>query len=597
MTLNPDDYKLTQEQQLVYDKLKDSFYHFHRQYPTMSYYGNIPAQYSENTVSPIQWMHFIEGWINTINDNEEHLNEDFNNFVNQFNKFLDEFPDYVVGLIKDKFDEERPGMIAEIMNGLEDTIFSTFKQPLGNNFLEKLENELNQRGVNITWFGAIGDGTTDNTASILKAYELAKKYNSSILVPDGKYFAKLSSDVDSKYFYGVGTINNSGKRFNVSANKNRSNFETLQNPMAISRYTYGRFNPATALSVSANTEDEAAVVGINDNSDGLSGYDNRDSVALYTTNTSNGWKLNTTGISFTANTVTIPEDVDLSLVRIGMFIDTNEKPKNTGIITAIVSNTIFVNRWITFGGTATGVIPVNNSDIIINPTTAIWGQNSVVQLNKENPIMSAVGYELDIINYQPHRTDINGYTAISGGTQPANAGFTARKIQTGQWYYSLLSKDSEYGVYHTGGSVGYYVENAKFTAFVSHNSPTVLASQNAASDKLIHAVDASNNELFTMLNSGNMNKFSLQRQMGTGALASPVMFAQGDVTLPSPASHRDEIIIITNVTTGDIKLNGTISYQGKQYNPMSLKSYATAMFICDGVEYYYTNFTNPVAPA
>lgn len=130
MTLNPEEYKLTPEQQLSYDKLQGSFYHFHRQYPSLSYYGNIPAQYSENTVSWIQWMHWIEGWIKTINDNQNKLNDDFNDFVDQFNKFLDDLPDYVVGLIKEKFDKERPGMITEITDGVEDKIKEDLTDPI-----------------------------------------------------------------------------------------------------------------------------------------------------------------------------------------------------------------------------------------------------------------------------------------------------------------------------------------------------------------------------------------------------------------------------------------------------------------------------------
>lgn len=101
MVFNPDDYKLNEEQKLNYDKIKLSFYHFHRKFPSLTYYGNIPAQYSENTVSWIQWMHWVEGWIKTINDNQEQLNADFNEFVKIFNQFLDDLPDYIREIIND----------------------------------------------------------------------------------------------------------------------------------------------------------------------------------------------------------------------------------------------------------------------------------------------------------------------------------------------------------------------------------------------------------------------------------------------------------------------------------------------------------------
>ncbi|MBZ5943906.1 BppU family phage baseplate upper protein [Leuconostoc gelidum subsp. gasicomitatum] len=468
-------------------------------------------------------------------------------------------------------------------------------KPIGNTVVDKINNEFTNKGVNILWYGAIGDGKTDNTDSILKAYNFAKNNDTTVFVPSGLYFVKFDTLPDKKIFQGNGVIVNDGKQFNISTNINRDDIKKLQNPFAITRYTYGRYNTAAGMSVSANTEDEAAVIGINDNSTGLSAYDNRDSVALYTTNTSGGWYLTSVGVTFGADYVEVATDVDLSGVRVGMFIDTKEKPKNTGIITGIVNNRIMVNKWITFGGGDTGVTPVNGSAIVINPTTAIWGQNSVVQLNADTPIMSAVGYEMDVINNQPHRTDVNGMTLISDGTYPANAALTARKQHSGQWYYSLLSRDSEYGVYHSGGSVGYYVENPKFTAFAAHNSPTVIASQNARSSQLIHAIDPDNKELFTMYNDGKMSRFTLQRQLGKGNVSAPVVFATGDITLPSPDTYPDEIIIVTNVTNNDIKLNARISYKGKQYNPMTLHAYSSAMFICDGVEYYNTNFTDAIS--
>jgi len=461
--------------------------------------------------------------------------------------------------------------------------------------LNHLESGLDNASteVNVKGYGAVGDGNTDDTVAILQAYSIAVNQNTTVYVPYGKYMVNFDNIPDKKLFRGSGVIVNNGKQFNISTTPNRNGLDKLQNPTAITKYTYGRYNTATGLSVSANTEDEAAVIGINDNSNGLENYGNRDSVAIYATNTSTAWKIDTTGVTFGSNYVDVPDDVDLSLVRVGMFIDTTENPKNTGIITGVVGNRITVNKWITMGGDGSSAIPTNNSEIIINPTTSIWGQNTVVQLNPDTPIMSAVGYEMDIINYQPHRTDVDGITVISVGSYPANAAFTARKVQSGQWYYSLLSKDSEYGLHHTGGSVGVFVDTPKTTALSIKDAPVTLGSVGVKTNTLIKTVDQSNNELFHIMNDGTLSKLIPERQAASGNVSKPIVFATGDITLDDTNKHWNEVIILTNTTANNITVTAPIMYQGTKRTSIAMKPYMSAMFVCDGLSYYNTNFTSP----
>ncbi|MGO3535269.1 MAG: BppU family phage baseplate upper protein [Leuconostoc mesenteroides] len=71
---------------------------------------------------------------------------------------------------------------------------SSFKQPLGQTFVDKLNNEFNDRGVNVTWYGAKGDGVTDDTNAINTAaalglpiiFEPGKNYLvKNLILPEG----------------------------------------------------------------------------------------------------------------------------------------------------------------------------------------------------------------------------------------------------------------------------------------------------------------------------------------------------------------------------------------------------------------------------
>lgn len=79
--------------------LDHHFYGFHRNWPDLTFYGNIPAKYSENTVSWIEWMAWMESWIAETAKKLDEENQDFNNFIKHYNQFITTLPQNIVDVI------------------------------------------------------------------------------------------------------------------------------------------------------------------------------------------------------------------------------------------------------------------------------------------------------------------------------------------------------------------------------------------------------------------------------------------------------------------------------------------------------------------
>lgn len=67
---------------------------------------------------------------------------------------------------------------------------SEFK-PKGDSLVSKTQNELNDRGINVKWFGAKGDGEVDDTIAFKQAFDYVVEnfgnVSSTIIIPEGKY--------------------------------------------------------------------------------------------------------------------------------------------------------------------------------------------------------------------------------------------------------------------------------------------------------------------------------------------------------------------------------------------------------------------------
>lgn len=76
---------------------------------------------------------------------------------------------------------------------------TSFK-PTGSNLIDKLNSEFNNRGVNVKWFGAKGDGVTDDSDAI----QAAVVTGSSVFVPAGTYLITKTISLKLQNFIGAG---------------------------------------------------------------------------------------------------------------------------------------------------------------------------------------------------------------------------------------------------------------------------------------------------------------------------------------------------------------------------------------------------------
>lgn len=65
-----------------------------------------------------------------------------------------------------------------------------------------VDKDLQQRGVNVRWFGAVGDGVTDDTQAFLDAITFANSKGFSVYVPLGKYLITKTLNIAGLHFRG-----------------------------------------------------------------------------------------------------------------------------------------------------------------------------------------------------------------------------------------------------------------------------------------------------------------------------------------------------------------------------------------------------------
>lgn len=104
-------------------------------------------------------------------------------------------------------------------------VINDFKQPIGVTFIDKLNNEFLQHSVNVKWFGAVGDGVTDDTEAI---QDVIDKYD-NVYIPSGTYSIRTLS-IDKKTF-----VHGAGQGITILKSKDESDHQMINLKLSASR--------------------------------------------------------------------------------------------------------------------------------------------------------------------------------------------------------------------------------------------------------------------------------------------------------------------------------------------------------------------------
>jgi len=146
----------------------------------LTYYGNMPAQYTENTTSWIQWMHWMEGWVtNVFQQLTDGLNETQNNLtvtIDNINKVLDEWKkivdnipneihDQVLELASPIIEEKINQYIADNLPGIAqaaiDKVIDDYKKRIENlEYADRSNHQMNYKMMSITKYLATENDIT-----------------------------------------------------------------------------------------------------------------------------------------------------------------------------------------------------------------------------------------------------------------------------------------------------------------------------------------------------------------------------------------------------------------------------------------------------
>ena len=355
--------------------------------------------------------------------------------------------------------------------------------------------------VSVSDYGAVGDGTTDNTTAFSNAAQartgavtfsdndITRANSVFVTVPDGVY--ALSTLVDTGGREVIWVLDRGARILNTEY----LNGEILRHGQRITQAPFGNEDNATGFAVrlypnGSNYNDAAEVLGLANEAD-LSTYTDRDAVSMFADVYAPAPTLTLAGATYTATTV-VPasaiSSTNLKLLRKGMIIDTAHSPtKYSGFITDWAANgsSITVEGWYLANGTVQSAsTPSGSATAYVNPFTKVWAHNANVLMDASSHASAMTGFELGLVDNKEASTAATGgshyvwgFDAVNLGTYKVQSFFVAR----GSGFVGLRVDDADTALYYTGGTnvIDAYISSQR-SALIRADGTMELGKQNTA---------------------------------------------------------------------------------------------------------------------
>ena len=326
--------------------------------------------------------------------------------------------------------------------------------------------------------------------------------------------------------------------------------------------TFGTYENAAVESIIANNASaRAEVLGIRLEDDHiLATYTNRDSVASYHSNRSRQPSYNIDNVTYTVNSVTVPQGIDLSKIKNGMIIDTKHNPKFSGFIVGVEGQKILINNWYEMGNTSKGQVPSGTTGILVDPMTTPWVDNSNLYLAAEDDSLDGVVFEGGIINEKADNIG-KAFNAVSLGTKSPEVGFKT----TG----SVSPFMQGFNAHNAGAA--FVNSNEDVNGFLLYNEKTGYRIKNGGRQ----------NKLLLEIAYASINRTCDPRNAPIYLIDTP-----GDVKILSPSEMGGAIVYVLNLLPSEIFMEWSY-WNPTQPGSITIPARSMKTLVSDGNSWYH----------
>lgn len=367
----------------------------------------------------------------------------------------------------------------------------------------------------------------------------------------------------------------------------------------MNRNTYGTYDNACVGGFIANSKDRPAVLGISPENDiRLATYENRDSVGLYVSNSTNDNNIFEFQTAvYTVDTIELPILFDTSKIKNGMIIDTKHNPKFSAIIKEINGNILGVYNWYEKENTIKGQVPPSGIGGYINNTTKIWGQNLNIFLQAKDKLCAGTAVETGVFNYQEHRDFADGYDTVTMGNQNCNVAYRARSSNNTLWKKGFEALNCEVGFYSNRPNTGGWIVNPRDYGYNVENAPISYISKGDGVDKAFLSQDRASKVNFHIRNDGRMAFQSLDTQIvDTNKKVTPILgslvFLKSSCSLEGALNHPGRTLIFHNVSGNSLAITGLVQCGTVVKTGLFLQNAKTVNLISDGNYWHILDFSD-----